>query len=344
MDLAGLVGPGPARRLNAVGITTVEDLAAMNPRELEATPGIGPAAVSKIMDVLHGLRLQLAVDPWARYVCARDGRPAADADLAGFFLCADCLAAFRDQAFGGTDPEWVACEVVMGFCSHCNSERHDIRLTQWHLCGVCTRVLRSIGRGLVAARFVNQQWAEHVANLLPNVHLEETDPPHLQPRSKEQRALKVSTADFTATDARSGIAIFGFELKSGRSAAAGGGVGVAMSQFQLDTTDCDDILTVVRRERIPVYLLHAQVLGRAEPPTERFAGVNLWWTDMWTMDTAFQAVRMRGLETRMAAYFKTSMFRQFPRFAAYVADGVVDRDQARLESEGAPALYRADRA
>jgi hypothetical protein len=191
---------------------------------------------------------------------------------------------------------------------------------------------------------VLDQWAIHIRHLLPGVDLAQTDPPYLQARSREQRDAKVSMADYTAVDTATGGSLFGFELKSGKSAAPGGGVGNAMRQFQLDTTDCDDILTVVARERIPVYLLHAQVLGRAVPPTERFAGVGLWWTDLWMMDSSFQALRMRGLETRMAAYFKTSMFAPFPSFAAYVSSGGVVRDQARLDANGAPGLYSVVKA
>jgi hypothetical protein len=168
--------------------------------------------------------------------------------------------------------------------------------------------------------------------------LQETDPPQLQPRSSGAIADKVSTADYTAID-ESGDPTFGFELKSGKKAVAGSGVGDPMARFQLDTTDCDDILAVVKREGIPIYLLHAQVLGRSEPPTERYVGLGLWWTDMWAMQQHFLNVAIRPRETRNAAYYNIRMFRQIPSFAEYVVDGHVDEDRERIRQEGAPWLY-----
>jgi len=82
-----------------------------------------------------------------------------------------------------------------------------------------------------------------------------------------------------------------------------------MNEFQLDHGDVDDILAVVAREgNLPVYLFHAQVMDRAEPPTVRFVGLGLWWTDLFSMSEQYLGSRRRPLETKMAAYYNTGMF------------------------------------
>lgn len=338
MSLESLVGGAPARRLAASGIRDVEQLLGLNIRELRALPGIGPGTVERIRAALQHRGLELTADPWAAYICARHGEPAGDVALATFFLCSRCRDDFITLAFSATDPCWTGRTDITGYCGHCNRLVDDVRDSQWLLCGVCERVVRSIGRGLVAARSVLDAWDAQIAPVVPGVILTETDPPHLQPRNKETIAAKVSTADFTVTD-DAGSPLFGLELKSGKKPVAGGGVGAPMSRFQLDTTDCDDILTVMAREAMPIYLVHAQVLGRAEPPTERYVGLGLWWTDPWSMNEHFIDVAMRSRETRAAAYYRIGMFRVFATFAQHIRDGGVAEDRARLQRDGAPLLY-----
>jgi hypothetical protein len=127
---------------------------------------------------------------------------------------------------------------------------------------------------------------------VPDMMLTETDPPEVRPRGQRSDPGRKVLADFTGFRRdQHETALFGFELKTGRKAVSASGIGAPMSRFQLDTTDCDDIMTVVAREVIPVYLIHVQVLGRAFPPTERFHGVGIWWTDQWTMSSHFQKSR-----------------------------------------------------
>ncbi|MEU4775300.1 hypothetical protein [Micromonospora sp. NPDC023644] len=294
--------------------------------------------VDLILTALVQSELSLAVDPWAPYVCARHNEQAGDAALAGFFLCVSCRDRYSTRAFSGKAPEWVSGEVVDGYCGHCNERYDDIRLAQWFLCNICERVLRSIGRGIASAKYVHQVWEQAIPAAALGLTLVETDPPQLRPRGRRTDADRISLPDFTLYSGSAPVA--GFELKSGKKAATRtGGIGEPMARFQLDTTDCDDILAVIAREAVPVYLIHVQVLGRAHPPTERYYGVGLWWTDLWTMEQHFKNVDIRSRETRNAAYFDTSMFRLPDAFAAHLGSGGLERDRARLV-ERTPQLYR----
>jgi hypothetical protein len=187
-----------------------------------------------------------------------------------------------------------------------------------------------------------QVWEQSIAPYVPQIVLEETDPPELRPRGRRSDANRISLADFTGYSSNQpATALLGFELKSGKSAAStDGGIGNPMTRFQLDTTDCDDILAVVAREDIPVYLVHVQVIGRAHPPTERFHGVGFWWTDLWTMQSNFQTVDIRPRETRNAAYYKTSMFRGVSSLRDHLSNDGHIADRQRLAKGGIPWLYR----
>jgi hypothetical protein len=184
-------------------------------------------------------------------------------------------------------------------------------------------------------------WEERISPLVPHIMLTETDPPELRPRGQRSDPQRKVLADFTGFSAEQPeTALFGFELKTGRKAVSvNDGIGAPMSRFQLDTTDCDDIATVVTRENIPVYLIHVQVLGRAYPPTERFHGVGLWWTDQWAMNSHLMGVDVRPRETRNAAYYDIRMFRDVASLTDHLSRGryVLDRD--RLLRDGQPALY-----
>ena len=62
---------------------------------------------------------------------------------------------------------------------------------------------------------------------------------------KWRGALRTQDGMEAARDEQSGVDAFGFELKTGKSYISGTAqVGARMGQFQLDTTDCDDITTV----------------------------------------------------------------------------------------------------
>lgn len=326
---------GVGTKLNVLGIQTVEDLVAMNERELLALPGIGPGTLSKIIDALNAQGHVLAIDPYAAYICARHSGPARDAELRSYFLCDSCRYDYSSLAFSDQAPEWVSTENIDGYCAHCN-DLTVVRLSQWFLCGTCDRVIRSIGRGIASAKFVAASWSSTFDGP-GDLAIVETDPVTLQPRGRRSDPSRTATADFEGRRASGAVAL-GLELKSGRSALPGGGIGNPMAQFQLDTTDCDDIAAAARGLSAPVFLLHAQVIGRAEAPTERFEGVGLWFARPWDMLGHLEAVRQRPRETRDAAYFRTAMFRPFSEFPDYMATRF-EADYAAMVRDGFPLLY-----
>ncbi|MFF8909284.1 helix-hairpin-helix domain-containing protein [Streptomyces olivaceoviridis] len=330
------IAPAVQNKLLRAQVISIEQLITLNERELRSLPNIGPAAVSSILAALAESGLSLAADPYEEYECARHSDLARDAELRSYFLCGSCRDAYVQLALGDRSPQWVSGERVEGYCGHCN-ELREVRLSQWFLCGTCDRVIRSVGRGLASAKFVTSLWADMFRGM-PELSLREIDPVRLRPQVRRSDVNRVATADFVADD-MSGSALLGIELKTGRSALPEGGIGKPMSKFQLDTTDCDDIRAAAATLNVPVFLLHAQVIGRAHAPTERYEGVGLWFARPWDMVEHLEAVRRRPRETRDAAYFKTAMFRPFAEFPAYVNDAF-RADLESMRRDGFPILYR----
>lgn len=335
---------GLSRRVVATlergGIDDVQALVALNERELLALPGFGPASLEEVRAALDSSGMSLAADPYGRYVCARHGERSWDANLSNLFLCDECAAMWQAEAFADEPPAYVG-DPVDGFCVNCNVRRSDVRLRQWFLCGTCERVARSIGRSVVAERYVARCWGELVARHAPQLRLLTTDIPTLRRRHRDASETKRSEIDFVARDRDSGADAFGFELKTGKSYISGTGqVGARMGQFQLDTSDCDDITTVMEREGIVVYLLHVQVIDRAHPPTVQYVALEAWWTDVFRMHDHFRHVQRRPRETRDAAYYDIAMFEEFDTFGEHIRSGQHEQLAERLRSKGIPALYR----
>lgn len=325
--------------LEAHGIDTVAKLVELNERELSALPRFGKHSLSALLDSLAARGILLAVDPWAPSECARDGRLAWDVTLTTFFLCDECASQFTERAFAGRGPEFVGGSME-GRCSHCNLVR-ELRIRQWSLCAWCDRVLRSIGRSVASARFVMETWADHVQPQVPSVSLREIDPARLQRLDAATKAAKVASADFEGTDTKTGELLFAIELKTGRSRLDGETIGAPMKTFQLDQGDCDDITAVAVRDRVPVYLVHAQLIDRVEPPTVRYAPVALWWTDPFAMRDNFIESKQRPREAKIAAYYKTTMFRRVPELIAHLKDDGPRKLRERIANEGLPDLYEA---
>jgi hypothetical protein len=193
---------------------------------------------------------------------------------------------------------------------------------------------------VVAERYVLDRWNALVAPEAPRLRLEKTDEPTLRRRQRHASATKRAEIDFVAKKGKRGVEVFGFELKTGKSHISGvAQVGARMGQFQLDTSDCDDITTVMQRQEIPVYLVHAQVIDRASPPTVRYVALAAWWTDPFRMHDHFRHIQRRPRETRDAAYFDTSMFEPFETFADHIRSGEFLRLAERLTTDGIPQLY-----
>ena len=138
-------------------------------------------------------------------------------------------------------------------------------------------------------------------------------------------------------DTQSGAIVLALENKTGRSAIR------EMSAFQLDISDCDCIIHGVRKDNVPAYLVHAQVLEVWEPPTWGFKAVGLWWTDIYSMAANFRDVRTRQDEQRGAAYFKKAAFHDMTELAAVLFDAEGKLTLAeRFRTEGVPKLYNQD--
>jgi hypothetical protein len=340
-DLSQLGISGRVRNLlEHNGIADVEALLAKNARELLGFERFGAGSLGQVLEALKDAGVgDLAVDPYAPYVCARESREAGDTGLSNLFLCDDCAALWESAAFAGEPPQYVG-EAVWGFCLNCNRKRSDVRLRQWFLCGNCDRVARSIGRSVVAERFVEQEWDRLVARHAPHLKLRTTDEPTLRHWDRTASTDRRAEIDFVIRDEQRGQDRFGFEMKTGKAYLSGGQrVGSRMQSFQLDTSDCDAIATVTEREDIPVYLLHVQVIDRAHAPTLEYRPLGVWWTDPFRMKDSLTVVKQRPRESRMAAYYRTTMFERLDTFAEHVRSGGPERLRERLTREGMPALY-----
>lgn len=336
MDLDQLaLNRGLINRLRSAGLASSSDLAKLCGRELRQIPGLGPASVTAIEQAMSAVGAKLADDPFGRYTCARHGQPAGDAGLTSFFLCEECTADWISEAFDGTRAEWQG-EPVTGFCIACNV-RKRVRFRQWFLCAICERVARSIGRSVEAERSVQEFWADNIVSELKGWNLQAVDPPRLR-AANLARGTKVATLDFLVS--RRGKASIGIELKTGRGEIGGTGIGTRMARFQLDVSDCDDIQAAARTEEVLPYVLHAQVIDRAEPPTVRHTATGLWWAEYLTLQAAFLETRQRPRENRPAAYFDVNAFRPIEELPGHLAASDPWQGVKDLARRGWPALYR----
>lgn len=340
--MADLDTLGLSRRIRTIlannGITDSDELTELTERELLGLSGFGPSCLTDLSEALERGGLALAEDEFAPYVCVRHGKAAWDVTLADLFLCDECAGKWQERAFYGVEPEYVG-SALEGYCVSCNRST-EVRMRQWLLCGNCERVARSIGRGVAAERFLLGQWSELIEPHAGHLELTQTDEPILRGR-REGAASKVAAIDFAVRDRNEDEDVLGFELKTGKKYISGSArPGGKMSEFQLDTTDCDDIRTVMGERGIPVYLIHVQVIDRAQPPTARYVPLGAWWTDPFRMGSeGFKRIQQRSRETRDAAYFHTAIFEDFSTFADHLTNGDFEELVERLRSEGVPPLY-----
>ncbi len=332
MELEKLaLSPVLVGRLQGAGLKSTDDLTALCDRELLQIPGIGRKTVDAIESALTDAEMSLAGDALGRYTCARHGRPAGDAGLSSFFLCQSCTEEWIEHAFAGTDSEWEG-DKATGYCIACNA-RKEVRLRQWFLCAICERVARSIGRSVEAERQLADIWAKSAGR---GWKLRPIDPPRLlRPNSKVDS--KVASLDFLVS--RKGRELVGIELKTGRGEIGGTGVGTRMGRFQLDVSDCDDILDAARAAGVVPYVFHAQVIDRAEPPTVRHVATGLWWAEYLSLRSAFIETRQRPREHRPAAYFDVAAFSPVGELVSHLATTDLDDEIDKLKRAGWPSLY-----
>lgn len=329
------LGASVARRLREAGVTTLSELERWNRRELGAIRGIGTKTVDRIEQAAGEADIRLSADPFAPYGCVREGRDAWDVRLCSFLLCDDCVADWTKDAFRFNGPLYDKA-LLSGTCQNCNRMFSQLRLAQWLLCGNCERVARSIGRSVAAEEYVADRFEALFRET--SLRIVPLDRPVLRAHYAQLLQTKTATIDFAIFDGDEKIA--GIELKTGRNHLGGWApVGSPIRTFQLDHGDCDDITAVAEAERILVYLFHAQVIDRAEPPTTRYQATGLWWIDPFSFSESYQTSRTRPRETKTAGYFSTDRFRPFEEFREHWESGDMLRLRDRLSSDGQPRLY-----
>ena len=185
--MADLESLGLSRRVLTIltnnGIRDIDELTALNERQLLGFSGFGPACLTDLSEALDRGGLALADDQFAPYICVRDGRPGWDVNLADLFLCDECAVKWQAEAFYGDGPEYVG-SADQGYCVSCNRSI-EIRLRQWLLCGNCDRVARSIGKGVAAQRFLLGQWHELIQPRARHLQLRQIDEPLLRGQQRK---------------------------------------------------------------------------------------------------------------------------------------------------------------
>lgn len=250
-------------------------------------------------------------------------------------LCDDCVADWTKGAFRFHRPSYSRV-LRSGTCQNCNRTRKKLRLAQWFLCGNCERVARSIDRSVAAEEYVTGRFDELFEGT--GLRIVQLDHPVLRVHYAEALKTKIPTIDFAVYDGEEQLA--GIEMKTGRNHLGGWApVGSKIDTFQLDHGDCDDISAVAQEGGILVYLFHAQVIDRAEPPTIRHKATDLWWIDPFSLSECYRTSRMRPRETKTAAYFSTGRFRPFGEFKEHWESGDLERLRDRFAEEGQPPLY-----
>jgi hypothetical protein len=114
-----------------------------------------------------------------------------------------------------------------------------------------------------------------------------------------------------------------------------------MSNFQLDISDCDDILEFVRRELVATYIFHVQVIEEFSPPTSYFKPVGIWWTDIFKMERSFQKIIKRRIDRgKQAVYFDPKCFETMTSFINEVKKEKYNDLTKKLRQGRIPILYK----
>lgn len=267
-----------------------------------------------------------------RFRCVRCQTERIDTTLSSFFLCDPCAMSLIDRAFNRNQPAFRDFR-TRSFCALCNEER-ELALWQWFLCPNCERLVSSYRRGRVAQEFVFREWDRLVAQQVPRIVIEATDPVELMAyqRPRGRRGL-AKTLDFRALEG--GQPVFWVEAKTGQRSIE------EFATFQLDGSDCDDILNVVRLTNLPAYVFHVQLASEHHPPADRVSPQAIWWSDFYVMTEGFQKMeRRRRNGGKMAAHFSPRCFAPLESLGPALRKGHHRRLLERLHKEGPPEMYR----
>ena len=189
--------------------------------------------------------------------CARHQNSSTTRFVANFFLCDDCSDRLQHEAFNGRSPLFEGLHVE-GYCGLCN-ELTATDLRQWFVCPICVNVVLSYPKGFAASRYVHDFWAHEVTPRFPELVLEELDEVKLEPFVPGKRSAKKKGEVAQALDYRVGRrrgdlteALFSIELKAGPASIA------AMSEFQLDVNDFNDIANGCNGCGLPAYVFQCR--------------------------------------------------------------------------------------
>lgn len=270
------------------------------------------------------------------YTCARHGEARADVGLSSFFLCGACTNLLKEHIFGNIEPTYRSGADVRGFCVYCGKSV-SVSQSFWYLCPVCDRITRAYATERAASQFVVSWWEQNkkANECLRTIRLEQTDVVRLMSYESHKQWKKQpdhSKPDFIGIDEHSGEKIFAIEMKTGKNAIN------KMSAFQLDVTDCDDILKFVQALRLPSYLFHVWVRDQYEAPTLRKVALDFWWMSVFDMEANFQQIRARHVERRPAAYFKRTGFKLKEAFLTHICSNELS-ELALTIKQKLPTLY-----
>jgi len=252
------------------------------------------------------------------------------------FLCDDCKDLFERELFSGIEPNFTYTSVT-GYCSYCGLSK-EIKERFWYLCGICERIVKSYAAERAATSFILDWWNEtsKIDEHIKKIEMKRTDPVRLmsfEEHEKWRKSEHESNPDFTGIEIEADHKLFAVEMKTGRSSIK------KMSAFQLDVSDCDDILTFVKSLRIPSYVFHVQVVEEFKPPTFRKVAISGWWASVYDMEKAFTTTRTRQREQRPAAYFKRTAFKPLSEFPAHIASEQFVAMKQRLQKR-LPKMYK----
>ena len=269
--------------------------------------------------------------------CARHQNASTTRFVANFFLCDECSDRLQHEAFNDRPPLFEGLHVE-GYCGLCN-ELTATDLRQWFVCPICVNVVLSYPKGFAASRYVHEFWASEIAPQFPDLQLEELDEVRLEPFVPGRRSAKAKGEIVQALDYRVGRRqgeniepLFCIELKAGPASIDD------MKEFQLDVNDFNDIANGCNGCGLPAYVFHVQINDDYLPPTRRSVAKDLWWTDVWTLDDARKAIRLRRGEDKRAAYYKPSAFKRRDGFIAELHERGFEGLTERLRASPIPLL------
>jgi hypothetical protein len=170
--------------------------------------------------------------------------------------------------------------------------------------------------------------------MVPDIRIEIVDEVELAPYTRKagKKRELATQLDFRAHLGETPA--FWIELKTGQRSVD------EFATFQLDVSDCDDILNVVRLTGIPAYVFHIQVDREYHPPSDHILGKGIWWSDIFSMTGAFVKTERRQRDGgKMAAHFSPRCFQPFETFGGALKTNHHTALQARLKTEGPPIMY-----